>query len=230
MVDDRAGRDGRRPEIYTLDDVYPQADLVTYPSSIEGFGNAFLEAIYHRRPIVVNHYSIYEIDIKPKGFRVVEFDDYISRATIEEARRLLEHPDIGAVWAETNYALARRHFSFGVLERRLAAVLAECFGERRDPGAGRPAPPIGRAGPLRGAPGGRRRGARARPPRGPDGGRRPRGPGRRRPRPVAGPRVRFVGCPADPRHAVVARLQRGLDEGGFPSTSSRPSRTIASQL
>ena len=121
--------DGRR--VYTLDDVYPKADLVTYPSSIEGFGNAFLEAVYYRRPIVVNRYSIYEIDIRPHGFRVVEFDNYVSRATIEETRRLLEHPAVGAEWAETNYALARRHFSFAVLERRLTAVLAECFGERR---------------------------------------------------------------------------------------------------
>jgi glycosyltransferase involved in cell wall biosynthesis len=121
--------DGRR--VYTLDDVYPQADLVTYPSSIEGFGNAFLEAVYHRRPIVVNRYSIYEIDIKPHGFRVVEFDNYVSRATLDQTRRLLENPTLGAEWAETNYGLARRHFSFSVLERRLAAVLAECFGERR---------------------------------------------------------------------------------------------------
>jgi len=121
--------DGRR--VYTLHDVYPEADLVTYPSSIEGFGNAFLEAVYHRRPIVVNRYSVYEIDIRPHGFRVVEFDNYISRATIAETRRILEHPAAGAEWAETNYALARRHFSFGVLERRLTAVLAECFGERR---------------------------------------------------------------------------------------------------
>jgi len=121
--------DGRR--VYTLDDVYPQADLVTYPSSIEGFGNAFLEAVYHRRPIVVNRYSIYEIDIRPHGFRVVEFDNYISRTTIEQTRRLLEHPALGAEWADTNYALARRHFSYTVLERRLIAVLAECFGERQ---------------------------------------------------------------------------------------------------
>jgi len=118
--------DGRR--VYTLDDVYPQADLVTYPSSMEGFGNAFLEAVYHRRPIVVNRYSIYEIDIRPHGFRVVEFDNYISRTTIEQTRRLLEHPALGAEWADTNYALARRHFSYTVLERRLIAVLAECFG------------------------------------------------------------------------------------------------------
>ena len=37
----------------------PHADLVTYPSTFEGFGNAFLEAIYYCRPIVVNTYSIY---------------------------------------------------------------------------------------------------------------------------------------------------------------------------
>ena len=131
LVDAARGEtaDGRR--IYTLDDVYPQADLVTYPSSIEGFGNAFLEAIYYRRPIVVNRYSIYEVDIRPHGFRVVEFENFISRATIEETCRLLEQPSLRAEWAEVNYALARRHFSFGVLERRLAAVLAECFGERR---------------------------------------------------------------------------------------------------
>lgn len=120
--------DGRR--IYTLADVYPQADLVTYPSSIEGFGNAFLEAVYHRRPLVVNRYSTYETDIEPHGFRVVEFDNYVSSATIREARRLLEEPTLAAEWAETNYTLAQRHFSFAVLERRLAAVLAECFSER----------------------------------------------------------------------------------------------------
>ena len=120
--------DGRR--VYTLGDMYPHADLVTYPSSIEGFGNAFLEAVYYRRPIVVNRYSIYEIDIKPHGFRVVEFDNFVSRTTIEEARRLLEEPALAADRAEANFALARRHFSFGVLERRLAALLAECFADR----------------------------------------------------------------------------------------------------
>lgn len=118
--------DGRR--VYTLDDIYPLADLVTYPSSIEGFGNAFLEAIYHRRPLVVNRYSIYEIDIKPRGFRVVELDGFVSTAAIAQARRLLEDPSLAAEWADENIELAKRHFSFGVLERRLAALLDECFG------------------------------------------------------------------------------------------------------
>jgi glycosyltransferase involved in cell wall biosynthesis len=119
--------DGRK--IYTLADVYPQADLVTYPSSIEGFGNAFLEAIYYRRPLVVNNYSIYEADIKPKGFKVVEFDGYISGSTLERVRALLTHPQAAAEDAEQNYRLARRYFSFGMLERRLYNLLADCFGE-----------------------------------------------------------------------------------------------------
>jgi mannosylglucosylglycerate synthase len=130
VAHDRATTPDGRP-IYSLADVYQAADLVTYPSTIEGFGNGFLEAIYYRRPILVNRYSVYEIDIKPHGFQVVEFDNYISRATIDGACRLLEDRALAAEWAEGNYRLAARHFSFEVLERRLAAVLAECLGDER---------------------------------------------------------------------------------------------------
>ena len=118
--------DGRK--IYTLGDVYPQADLVTYPSTIEGFGNAFLEAVYYRRPLVVNNYSIYEVDIKPKGFRVVEFDGFISDRTLRDVRQVLMDRDLAAAWAEENFALAKRYFSYTMLQLRLHALLADCFG------------------------------------------------------------------------------------------------------
>jgi len=118
--------DGKK--IYTLGDVYPHADLVTYPSSIEGFGNAFLEAVYYRRPILVNNYSIYEVDIKPKGFRTIWFDGYISKNALDATRHILQTPAQAEEWAETNYQLAKRYFSFTVLERRLEAVLADCLG------------------------------------------------------------------------------------------------------
>jgi mannosylglucosylglycerate synthase len=129
IVGDGRGLTPEGRKIYTLGDVYPQADLVTYPSAIEGFGNAFLEAMYYKRPLVVNNYSIYEADIKPKGFKVVEFDGYISEATLEHARRLLTHPHEAAQYAEQNYELARRYFSYTMLERRLQYLLADCFGE-----------------------------------------------------------------------------------------------------
>jgi mannosylglucosylglycerate synthase len=118
--------DGRK--IYTLADIYPLADLVTYPSSLEGFGNAFLEAVYYKRPLVVNNYSIYEADIKPRGFEVIEFDGFISEKTLEEARRVLTHPQEAQASCEHNYQLARRHFSYSTLERSLGLLLADCFG------------------------------------------------------------------------------------------------------
>ncbi len=120
--------DGRK--IYTLEDIYPYADLVTYPSAIEGFGNAFLEAIYYKRPLVVNNYSIYETDIKPKGFKVVEFDGFISDQTLNQVRDLLEHPEQTQKQVEFNYSLARRYYSYTMLENRLRLLLSECYGER----------------------------------------------------------------------------------------------------
>lgn len=130
IVGDTRGVTPEGRKIYTLGDVYPQADLVTYPSAIEGFGNAFLEAIYYKCPLVVNNYSIYEADIKPKGFKVVEFDGYISDTTLTRTRHLLTHPQQAAEYAEHNYELARRYYSFTMLERRLSHLLADCFGEQ----------------------------------------------------------------------------------------------------
>lgn len=129
MIRDQRGRtdDGRK--VYTLWDVYPFADLVTYPSTIEGFGNAFLEAVYFRRPVVVNSYSIFDVDIKPKGFRVIEFDGYITDSTVAQTRRLLADPKLAEEMTEQNYIIARRHYSYTVLERRLQMLLAGCFGE-----------------------------------------------------------------------------------------------------
>ncbi|MCJ7531497.1 MAG: glycosyltransferase family 4 protein [Anaerolineales bacterium] len=119
--------DGRK--VYTLADVYQQANMVTYPSDIEGFGNAFLEALYFRRPIVVNKYSIFDIDIKPKGFRVIEFDGFITDQTIELTRQVLEDTSLAQEMAEHNYKLARCHYSYSMLERRLQTLLADFFGE-----------------------------------------------------------------------------------------------------
>jgi glycosyltransferase involved in cell wall biosynthesis len=119
--------DGRR--IYTLAEVYPAADFVTYPSAFEGFGNAFLEAVYYRRRLLVNNYSTYEVDIRPRGFRVVWFDGFISDATLALARQLLDDPVLSAEWTARNYDLGARHFSFTILQRHLEDLLADCFGE-----------------------------------------------------------------------------------------------------
>lgn len=122
----RIEADGRK--VYSLWDAYPQADLVTYPSEVEGFGNAFLEAIYFRKPIVVNNYAIFATDIRPKGFSVIEFDEYMTDATISQTREVLDNPALRAAMVDRNYELGQAHFSYAVLRRKLRARLVEMFG------------------------------------------------------------------------------------------------------
>jgi glycosyltransferase involved in cell wall biosynthesis len=119
--------DGRK--IFALADVYQQADLITYPSTVEGFGNAFLETIYYRRPIAVSAYEIYRRDIQPKGFRVIEFGDFITEDTIHQARAVLRDPALAAEMTEHNYELGRRYYSYRTLEKRLVALISECLGD-----------------------------------------------------------------------------------------------------
>ncbi|MFP4225842.1 MAG: glycosyltransferase [Desulfobacterales bacterium] len=122
-IDEKRGYTKRGEKIYTLDDVYPHADLVTYPSNFEGFGNAFLEAIYYRKPIVVNAYSIYSIDIKPKGFQVIELDGYVNTKAIEQAKTVLKDEKYCKHMVEHNYNVASRFYSYAVLEQKLSGVI-----------------------------------------------------------------------------------------------------------
>ncbi len=78
---------------------------------------------------MVNNYSIYEADIKPKGFKVIEFDGFISNATLAETRYVLMHPEESAERAEHNYNLARWYYSYTMLEPRLQLLLSDCFSE-----------------------------------------------------------------------------------------------------
>jgi len=118
--------DGRK--IYTPWDVYAHADLVTYPSTVEGFGNAFLEAIYFKKPIVVNTYSIYTIDIKPKGFKVIELNDYVNSEAVELTRRVLMEPHLAKEIVEHNYRLGKKYYSCSVLRQKLKVLLSSYFG------------------------------------------------------------------------------------------------------
>lgn len=128
LFDENRGKtaDGRKK--YSLWDAYPHADLVTYPSMVEGFGNAFLEAIYFRKPIVVNNYAIYATDIRPKGFKVIEFDDFITDETVEATREVLLNPQLAEEMCTHNYQLALEHFSYRTLNNKLRVLLNNAFG------------------------------------------------------------------------------------------------------
>jgi glycosyltransferase involved in cell wall biosynthesis len=128
LVGDERGQtpDGRK--VFTLADVYQQADLVTYPSTVEGFGNAFLEAIYYRRPIVMSTYEIFRRDIEPKGFKIIGFEDFITEETVRRTQEILRDPALAAEMTEHNYELGRRYYSYRVLERSLLVLLNQVLG------------------------------------------------------------------------------------------------------
>ncbi len=128
IINERRGTTPSGKKIYTLYDTYPHADLVTYPSDFEGFGNAFLEAIYYRKPVVVNTYSIYMFDIKPKGFKVIELDGYVTERALEEARRILSNPGLSQAMVEHNYKLGNRYYSYSVLRDKLVPIISDCLG------------------------------------------------------------------------------------------------------
>lgn len=111
-------------KIYSLWDAYPHADLITYPSFYEGFGNALLEAIYFKRLTVVNRYPVYLADIKPLGFEFIELDGFVDENAIEQTKRMLDDPATVQSMVDKNYQLAMEHFSFDVLERGVKSLLA----------------------------------------------------------------------------------------------------------
>ena len=125
IINEQRGLTNTGEKIYTLDDIYPYADLVTYPSNFEGFGNAFLEAIYFRKPVVVNNYSIYSYDIQPQGFDVVEIDGYVTEESVQKTRKVLKNPQLCKEMVEKNYQIASDCYSYAVLRRRLKSLLSD---------------------------------------------------------------------------------------------------------
>ena len=114
--------------VFSLQDVYPHADLVTYPSLHEGFGNAFLEAVYFKKPLLVNRYSVYVVDIEPKGFEVVSIDGFLTDAAVAQVADLLRDPGKRKRMGEKNYQIAGRYFSFQILRKELANIISSFFG------------------------------------------------------------------------------------------------------
>lgn len=118
--------DGKK--IYSLEDAYLHADLVTYPSRVEGFGNAFLETVYYKRPIIMSTYEIFKTDIQPKGFKIIGFGDYIDNRCISASRKILADSAQAKEMVENNYSSGQRYYSFNTLEYLLSSLLNDCLG------------------------------------------------------------------------------------------------------
>ena len=123
---DSAGR-----KLYTNRDVLVNADIVTYLPVWEGFGNAFLEAVACRVPVIVSTYLVYKTDIKNAGFKSVEIrDNYDSSGNLiipdsiyPEINDVLFNKEKRSDMVETNFRIGRKEFGFETLNRKLENLL-----------------------------------------------------------------------------------------------------------
>lgn len=143
LISDRVasvrGTNRQGEKLYTNRDVLANADLVTYLPIWEGFGNALLEAVAAKVPVVTTTYLVYKTDIMPTGLRNIEVRDRYSSEgalaiedrVLEEMHYLLTHPEERTRRVENNFEIARREFGFDSLEERLTGVFAEYADEIR---------------------------------------------------------------------------------------------------
>ena len=133
------GTDDQGRRLYTNRDVLANADLVTYLPVWEGFGNALLESIAARVPVVTTTYLVYKTDIMTAGFRNIEVRDrydedgelVIDDGVLDEIHAVVTDRTRRDEIVEHNFQVARREFSMATLERRLNAVLEEYGDEIR---------------------------------------------------------------------------------------------------
>lgn len=109
---------------YSLWEVYEAADIISYPSLCEGFGNAFLEAIYFKKPIVLNRYETFVEDIEPKGFDVIKFDNKITVDTVKQIKTILTDETRKREMVETNFRVAKQFYSYDLLREQLSDLIS----------------------------------------------------------------------------------------------------------
>ena len=126
----------QRIKIYSLWDIYVHADIVTFPSIWEGWGNQFIEAIFAKKPIVVFEYPVFKEDIKREGYNIISLGDKLE--TLENELRKVPQKNMQKAvkksisWLldkklnkkmEENFAIGKKYHDYKVLEDFLVRKL-----------------------------------------------------------------------------------------------------------
>jgi glycosyltransferase involved in cell wall biosynthesis len=130
----RMKRKGKK--IYSLWDSYVHADIVSYPSTWEGFGNQFLEAVFAKKPVILFEYPVFEKDIAQGGYHYIslgntiepqaEYFKAVSKESIERAVKATLHmllDERTTSKMDSNFHKAKQKYG----EEQLSHLLEECL-------------------------------------------------------------------------------------------------------
>ncbi len=118
---------------------YSIADIVTYPSILEGWGNQLLEAMFARKPVALFKYAVFKSDIEDSGLSFVDLgnsyilegglvkiaDEVFDRA-IKNLVDLLFNRQKYLAATENNFSIGSKKFGYGALEGILRELLSSC--------------------------------------------------------------------------------------------------------
>ncbi|OAA31618.1 glycosyl transferase family 1 [Kosmotoga arenicorallina S304] len=137
MGAERQNTEGQK--MYSLWDMYVIADMITYPSILEGWGNQFLEALFSKKNMIVFEYPVYLTDIKPLGFEVISLGEKYSERSgtgyveiprekivkaAKETIELLKNKEEYSRRAEKNFSIGQQHLSYKTLEEKLRQIIS----------------------------------------------------------------------------------------------------------
>jgi len=141
----------QNPKTYSLWDLYTIADVITYPSLLEGFGNQLLEAVFAKKLIVGYEYPVFKTDIKPLGVDIVslgdgarpakekvkdgdpastmlyEIDGNIIDHAAERIYGLLADREKSTAIVEKNFKIGVQEFSYDTMSKILEGILNEAM-------------------------------------------------------------------------------------------------------
>jgi glycosyltransferase involved in cell wall biosynthesis len=116
----RRQKNGKK--IYSIYDVYAHADVITFPSEIEGFGNPVLEACAYKKPLFVNKFPVFN-EIATHGFDFVVMDQKLDEKTVKKMYQILTNKKKRKIMVDKNYWIAKQHYSQHTLECMLSQFL-----------------------------------------------------------------------------------------------------------
>jgi len=130
--------DAEGEKVYSLWDAYAHADIITYPSLLEGWGNQFLEGLIAKLPMIVYRYPVYATDIAANQFDIIDLGDthqlddkglaYIdseqNAKSAEQTIKYLTDRETRQKEMERNYDIGLNSYSYPVLKQILDNIFS----------------------------------------------------------------------------------------------------------